>query len=233
MLGRLAVVALVALGLSLVADSSAAAISLNNAVVDFRPGDRPVKDVVVRNHGDKTAYIEVTLTRILKPGEQPEEAVDVDRKDTQLIIAPRKLVIPAGGRKTLRIISRHQALEKDAIYRAVVKPVGNDAGQTGKLGVKVVVAYGLLIMVRPQSLVRRLRAERAGKVITFFNDGNTNLELREGQQCVVNAKGEETCQSVSGSRLYAGGSQRVELPLDVPVQFHYRVAGELFSEVFN
>ena len=103
--------------------TASAGISLSNAVVDFAPKGRPVQDVVVKNHGKKTAYVEVTVRQILNPGKHPEKSEPVDKKDTKLVLSPRKLVIPAGGRKNLRIISRHRATDRDLVYRANVTPI--------------------------------------------------------------------------------------------------------------
>lgn len=217
----------------LTAGAVQAGISINNAIVDFRPGDRPVKDVLVRNHDGKPAFIEVTVVRVTEPGSQPEKQEPLGPKENTLLVSPRKLVIPPNGEKLVRIISRHQPLATDAVYRATLTPVVPEHQTGGKIGVQVVVAYGLLIFIRPQKLERRLEAERNGTMISFYNRGNTNLELRDGEQCITESTGETRCEAITGHRIYAGRSISLTLPFDAPIQFRYRMAGEFFVEAFE
>lgn len=217
------------LSLSLPAE---AAISISNAIVDFSPNSRNVQDVMVTNRGDKTEYVNVELVRVVKPGDSPEQAETVAVDDTRLIIAPRKMVLPPGGRRSVRIINRHTTHSSDVVYRATVKPATADPlTANSKLGVKVVVAYGILIFVRPRNLNVSLDAKRKGNQVTFYNRGNTNIDMREGEQCGTRNRA-QVCEELKGERLYPGKSHVLALPFDAPVKFNYKVAGETYSRVF-
>jgi P pilus assembly chaperone PapD len=224
------IILIVAGGVLPASDFAFAGISVSDAIVDFAPGSRPVRDILVRNHDKHPAYIEITARKILNPGLQPEQAEPLDKKSTDMIISPQKAVIPPGGRKTIRVVSRHGTVDRDVIYRATITPVNVPDKPNAKIGVKIVVAYGLLIIVRPAKPTPKLDARRTGKTLAFTNAGNTNIELLTGKQCPPGVTDESKCQKLSGERLYAGLSTTVSLPFDAPVEFTYRVAGENFAE---
>jgi P pilus assembly chaperone PapD len=148
-----------------------------------------------------------------------------------MLVSPRKLVIPPGGTKMIRFITRHTGLDKDEIYRATVTPIKPPAKAQGRLGVKIVVAYGVLVIIRPTNMKPQLEAKRTGTRITFRNLGNTNVELRSGSQC--DPQRPDSCKELSGQRVYAGAVWKQDLPYDGPLQFTYRVGGEHYARVFQ
>ena len=128
----------------------------------------------------------------------------------------------------LRIISRHGVVEKDVIYRAKVVPVEGRQSAAGQFNLNIIVGYGILVVVRPQKVDQTLHATRAGRELQVENPGNTNLEVRNFEQC---NPGSKLCKQVAGRRVYAGKTLKFELPFDAPAEFTYRVAGEYFSKV--
>jgi hypothetical protein len=99
----------------------------------------------------------------------------------------------------------------------VVGPV-----QSEDSGLKIVVGYDVLVLVRPAQPLAHVTASRAGRKLTFSNSGNVSVEVVDGRQCeAANAQ----CTQLPGKRLYPGASWTVDLPSDRPVQYTLKSPG--------
>ena len=218
-------------------DAYASKIALSTVIVDFNAKNKKSKrfiDVVVTNISEnETAYVEVKVNEILNPGTDDEKRVEVEKgaKDS-LIVSPQKMVIPPKAKKSLRFVTLHKDLKKDKIYRVNVAPVVGQVDAEGSNFIKVLIAYDVLVIVRPDQEVVDFDVKRNGKKITFTNKGNTNVLFRRAEQCPKNSSNPEQCKIIPGHRLYADTSFTQDLPFDTNVEYTYSVDGELKNATY-
>ena len=201
------------------ADPARAQIALERAIVDFSADDQRRSDIEVTNTGDETLFIEVTPRLVQDPGEPDEERVEVrNPRELGLLASPRRMVLEAGQRNLLRLSLLKRPVEKDRIFRVRVTPKFNDF-ETERTGVRVVVAYNMLVIARPPDAVADLVATRNGRELKLANRGNSNALFLSGEQC---APGGGDCQDLPTRRMYAGNEWTVTLPYDTEATWTVR-----------
>jgi P pilus assembly chaperone PapD len=202
-----------------------AEIALNQIIVDFVPGSPPVHDVEVRNLDEEREFVEVTVNRIGNPGGWPSERqTATNPAELGLIATPTKVVLPPKGAHVLRLIATQPNNEAERIYRVAVVPKVPEVADS-RSGVKVVVGYEMLVIVRPKEMRPALQAQRTGKRLTLKNVGNTNVLVPTVRQC----RGSD-CKATAGIRVYVGRTETIELPEDMAVEAVLAVAGKSWTE---
>ncbi len=198
---------------------------LSEAILHFEAGKPLRKDIEVENVGSETLYIQVTPTIVNDPGTEKEERVEFKNpREAGLLVSPNKIVVPPNSRKLVRFVVLKQPRETDAVYRVTFKPITNKlVSEKDQIGVKIVIAYQVLVLVQPPNPKPNLVANREGNTLHFKNKGNTNILLREGKQCPQDSKNEEDCEILRGNRLYAGNEWSVELPSSLPVEYYLSI----------
>jgi P pilus assembly chaperone PapD len=193
---------------------------VDRSIVIFEPDGPPREDVKVSNTGDEVIYVQVDVFSVDNAGSEQEKLSKVtDPKNLKLIATPNKMVIPAGGQKLIRIVNLEASNEEERIYRINVTPiVAPLSEETSQL--RIVVAYQILTIIQPDSPTATLVAQRDGKMVTFRNDGNSNILLSEGNQC--KSPGSTDCNELPSHRLYAGNSWNLDLPYDAPLTYSMR-----------
>lgn len=197
---------------------------LSEAIIHFEPGKPLRKDIEVENPSSENLYIEITPTVVEKPGTESEQRVAInDPRELGLLVTPNKLVIPPGGRKLVRLVSLQPLGEQERVYRVTFKPVVGDL-ETEQIGVKILVGYEVLVLMQPAAPEPNLIVTRNGKSLSFENQGNTNVLLREGKQCPDGAADDsESCKRLNGKRLYPGNSWSVDLPYSKAVDYQMSI----------
>ena len=72
-----------------------------------------------------------------------------------------------------------QPTEKDAVYRVTFRPVTNGViGEKGDIGVKVILAYQVLVLVQPINPNPDLIVKREGNQLKFKNKGVAIIDIR-------------------------------------------------------
>jgi P pilus assembly chaperone PapD len=175
-----------------------------------------VADIDVWNDSPDRAYVAVEPREILSPGTPVQGArKDPDPEKLGLLVAPARMILEPGQHKLLRIAAISPASDRERVYRLTVKPeVGRL--QSDKSGLKLLVGYDLLVLVRPADPHPHVSASRSGRSITFSNDGNVSVELADGRQC--QSPGKE-CTPLPGKRLYSGAQWTEPLKADGPVEY--------------
>jgi P pilus assembly chaperone PapD len=131
------------------------------------------------------------------------------------------MILEPGQRKLIRIASLGASADRERVYRVTVKPVVG-AIQSDDSGLKVVVGYDVLVLVRPAQPLANVAGSRSGRELAFTNSGNVSVELIDGRQCDgASAK----CTPLPGKRLYPGASWKVELPADAPAEYVLKSPG--------
>ncbi len=202
--------------------SAWAGMALDRSIIHMNAGDPESVDVTVSNNGDEPLYVDTEIVEVLSPGTKAEDRIPVGGSlDVPLLVSPNKLVVPPGQGRLLRIVNMAGHGDRERVFRVTAKPVPPPA-VAERSGVRVMVAYQLLVLVAPQSPKQDLQAHREGRNLVFENRGNVNVMLHSGLQCPPDVDPEadsKACVSFNGARLYAGNTWTLEVPHDTPVQF--------------
>lgn len=207
-------------------------LALSNVVIVFDDNQKMRKDIEVRNMGTEIMYVQVTPHIIKQPGTpQQTRHAYTNPREAGLLVTPNKLIIPPGKKKRLRFVNLDPNRTQEGVYRVTVSPVPVPVDKqkpTDKLvtGLKIIVAYEVLVLTQPKNPKENLVAVRKGKEITFENNGNINTRLRFGTQCPGNDPKAKECQSILGKRLYPGNKLVQKLPYDNAVEYHLKVQNE-------
>ncbi len=203
--------------LVLIATAAQADMSLDRSILVFDRGNAPRQDVEITNSSAENLYLETEILLVSQPGTEEETREQVlDPDDIELLVTPARLIVPPGARRLLRVVHLGEPPDVDRIYRVNVRPVVGPV-EAEATAIKVIVAYQLLIIVRPDNPKPDLLWQRDGRQIAFSNRGNSNILLFNGVQCPP--VGGDCIDLNTARRLYAGNDWSIELPFDAPVEF--------------
>lgn len=175
--------------------TASAQIALSQVIIDFQPGKDSRQDVEVWNKGSDRAYVAVEPAEIMNP------------ETLGLLVSPARMILEGGQRKLVRVAEIGAPPERERVYRVTVKPVVGTITAT-QSGLKVLVGYDMLVLVRPAHPQPSVSFSRSGDTGTFRNDGNVSVELIDGRQCDASGK---TCSELPAKRLYAGAQWSLPL----------------------
>ena len=200
----------------LVGAPARAELVLSELILELRPGKQVRRDVEVWNDSPERTFVSVEPREVLEPG-RPGQSVrqDPDPERLGLLVSPQRMILEPGQRKLVRIASLVTDEGRERVYRVMVKPVVAGV-QSEDSGLKVVVGYDVLVLVRPAEVRAGVAASRTGRKLTFRNTGNVSVEVVEGRQC---AKSQTQCSDLPGKRLYPGAAWSVDLPSDLPAEY--------------
>jgi len=192
-----------------------AEIVLSQLVVDLGSGQDRKADIEVWNNSDERAYVAAEPSEIVdagKPGETRRAETDPEKRG--LLVAPSRMILEPGQRRLIRLAPIGPRGSAERVYRVTVKPVaGALSGE--ETGLKLLIGYDVLVLLRPASIRPSLAAIRSGKRLTVRNDGNASVELIDGRQCAAKT----ACIELPGKRLYAGAEWTQDLPSDAPADY--------------
>lgn len=210
---RISVAFLLALTAQLWASSANAnSMLLDRMIVYFEPGKAPRQDIRVSNIGSGNLYLQTEVYKVLNPGSDNEERVRLtDPDEMKLLTTPQKSIVKPRGQRTVRVVSLETPKDQEAVYRITFRPVTADAEASGN-GIQLLVAYQTLIFVRPENPVYQVIAKREKDKVIFTNTGNSNVIMRNGEQCEGSSKESECIEITTGGRLYAGQNLTLDLP---------------------
>jgi P pilus assembly chaperone PapD len=216
-------------------NTASANIVLNKIIVNFDAGGSSREDVEVWNNSNtETMYVSSTVYKVNNPeNEKMEKIEQTDLLTSDLIVSPSKIILKPNERKIMRLITRTTAKDKDIVYRVKIAPSAGELDvsdvEKGKkaAGVKILIGYEMLIFMRPPQPHDDLKVTRSGKMATFTNAGNSNVDLREVTVCNDD---KTECQPIKAKRLYAGQTWTTELPRADGIIHVSKSVGMEFSE---
>ncbi len=213
-------IVLLSLGLM---NPTSATMLVSNSIIHFGPDQPSREDVEIENPTDEPMYIKIAPSVVHNPGTDAEtRELITNPKEAGLLVSPNKLVIPPGGRKLVRFVNLRPHADEEHVYRVAITPVVNEV-KANATGVKILIGYEVLVLTQPVNAQPGLIGERAGNTLSFRNEGNTNVLLREGYQCPFETDDKEQCEPLTGKRIYPGNNWSVSLPLDKPVEYYLAV----------
>lgn len=205
--------------LALFAVPAAAELAVSQLIVEFKADAPRAADIEVANNGEERSYVVVEPRELLHPGTPNEEGVATpDPAKLGLLASPARFILEPGQRRTLRIAAIGTPAAQERVYRVTVKPVTGDVAGS-ESGLKLLIGYDLLVLVRPPAARNAVRSDRSGSKLTLTNSGNASIELAEGKQCDGAGK---NCQALPAKRLYAGASWMQQLPLSTSGEYRVR-----------
>lgn len=202
---------------------------LSQLIVELRSVAHAREDVELWNNSPERTFVAIEPREIVNPG-LPLQGVrtDPDPEKLGLLVSPARMILEPGQRRLLRIGTLSQDTDREHVYRVTVKPVAG-AIQSTNSGLKIMVGYDVLVLVRPVSPAAKVSAVRTGRLLTFTNSGNVSVEIVDGRQC---NGGNAQCSDLPGKRLYAGAQWSVKLPFDAPAQYLLKSPGKVDRETY-
>ncbi len=189
--------------------ASQAEFIISSTILEFAAGKPEQQDVELISRGKENDYILAEVSEVVHPGTAHEQRKPVaDMAEPELLVTPDKTVLPPGGRKLMRFVLLASPGAAERIYRVALKPVIRGVENTDQVGLKVLVGYEVLVIVRPASLKPAYTARRKGNALVVRNTGNTNILFQGGRPCADGA----SCAPLPSERVYAGAEARLPLP---------------------
>lgn len=221
---------LLAAALLSLASPANAEMVLSQVIVDLAAGTSPHQDIEVWNSGSERIYVMAEPSEIVSAGKADERRIQIaDPEQLGLLVAPNRLIMEPGERKLIRIVTVAQRTGKERIYRVAIKPVMGDIAAAGS-GLKILVGYDALVIVRPTQPHSEITSSRNGNLLTLHNNGNTNAELFDGKQCDDTGK---NCVNLPPKRLYAGTSWDQTLTRSAPVSYTVKTGEAVATHTFQ
>jgi len=200
---------------------SCASMNIDKAIVVFKSDASPREDIEISNVGDETLYIQVEVFEVTDPGTENEQRIKVTNPDDiGLLVTPNKIIIPPHGHKLVRLVNLKPAVVNDRIYRIKFTPIVGPL-KASSTGVKIIVAYGVLVIVQPGEPDPQLEVIRTDTQLWVKNNGNTNALFQDGTQCPEDEN--EACQTLKSKRVYAGNEWVTELPSNQAVNYYVTI----------
>ena len=206
-------------GFLLISNVASAQLAIDRIIVDFSPNTPPREDVRLVNTSDEeTIYVQSSVVEVINPGQEDEQRVSpADLSDLGLLVSPERLVLPPGAQQLVRLVSLDPSREQERIFRVDFSPVTGEV-EAEETFVKLMVGYEALVIVRPDSPNPDIVSNREGNILSLKNKGNTNVFVDHINYC--ESDDEESCETISGNRLYADGAWDIELPGDGEIRFN-------------
>ncbi len=189
---------------------------INQAILEFNDtsGTQQDIDMISRSEGSDYVVTEVYEVRDAGLPSESKQLVD-DPGKSGLVVTPNKTILAGGSRQVLRFVLLDPLSDHERIFRVAVKPVVGDLGTSAKMGLKVLVGYEVLVIVRPATIAPQFTVERQGKMLTVKNRGNSNILLQPVEQCAANNP--KDCAQTPPARIYPQQMATVTLPYDAPL----------------
>jgi P pilus assembly chaperone PapD len=195
---------------------------LSELIVDLQPGKQSREDVEVWNNSPERSFVSIDPREIVDAGMPSQrDRRDPDPENLGLLVAPARMILEAGQRRLVRFANLSASPDREHVYRVTIKPTVG-ALKSAESGLKVVVGYDVLVLIRPVRPTVNVIGARNGRKLTFKNSGNVSVEVVEGQQC----SNGHACTSLPGKRLYPNAAWTLDLPADLPVSYTLRSAGQ-------
>jgi len=211
------------------ASPARADIVLSQLIVDLQPGQDSRQDIEVWNTGSDRAYVAVEPSEIVNPGSTTEQRRrDPDPEKLGLLVSPARMILEPGQRKLIRVAELQPPQDRERTYRVTVKPVVGKI-TSAESGLKILVGYDVLVLVRPAHSEPKVWTQRSGDELTFRNNGNVSVELVEGRACDPAGK---SCSDLPGKRLYPGAQWTERVPAGRQAQYTLKSPGQTSRKTF-
>lgn len=161
----------------------------------------------IRNTGDSTAYVRISVSEIIYTGNTKvqEKPLDMNMliqgKGEGLVASPARMMIPAAAVQANRLFyvgPRNKERYFRVRYVPIVPASGKEFGLSEKeisqyksglsAGINVMAGYGAIVTVRPRITHYSTDINEQGKEIVITNNGNSTVTLEGFVSCNKNKK---------------------------------------------
>lgn len=199
-----------------------ASLALDRVIVDLA-SDQPARaDIELTNEGEERMYVAVEPFEILHPDTEEQQRIELDLgSENALFVSPLRLILEPGEKRLVRIaaIGARPAIERT--FRVRIRPVvGEVVGEDD--GLKLLVGYDTLVLLRPASLTGQLDVQRKDDAIWIRNNTNTSYEFFDGKACSERLP---NCRELRPNRLYPGEVWQIAASPDEKIEFTRIVEG--------
>lgn len=165
---------------------------------DYLNGDRSTLLKRVRNGGDTTAFVKVSVFELVydRQGGITEVALDdLPLEQRPVIASPARLIVPASGMQTLRLLYRGERAQ-ERYFRVRFIPVVPERGDGFALSeedardyealkgrVEILTGFGSLLFVHPEGVQYRTEVARDAGGFTVHNHGSGTVVLDHFNDC--------------------------------------------------
>lgn len=169
------------------------------ALYDYLGADFSTLLKRVRNGGDSTAFVKVSVIELVYDQNGNAREVDLDDvplAERSLVVSPARLIIPAHGLQAIRLLYRGQR-DQERYFRLRFVPVlpeqgdgfalsaaeAKAYGDTLKAGVQLLAGYGTLLFVQPHRPRFETPIVRQDGRLLISNRGNATVVLDHLRHC--------------------------------------------------
>ncbi|WP_327438313.1 molecular chaperone [Pseudomonas donghuensis] len=210
--------------LMLMATTAVAGPELNiGTFYDYLDGGKSTLLKRVRNSGDTTAFVKVSVVELLYDNQGQAREVEMDGREALqrgLVVSPARLIIPANGMQAVRLLYRGER-DHERYFRLRFIPVLPEADDgfaisedeaeryenALKVGVNILAGYGSILFVRPQASLYQTEVEQEAGRFLIPNKGNTTIVLDHFNDC---AAGNQDCAPATKHHVLPGNVRAFE-----------------------
>jgi len=177
----------------------------------------------VRNGGDSTAFVKVSVVELVYEGSGAPREVALEGlalEQRGLVVSPARLIVPARGMQAVRLLYRGDR-DKERYYRLRFIPVLPEQGDgfavseaeaeeyrdSLKAGVNLLAGYGTLLFVRPNQPHYQTPIRRQAGALTVTNQGNATVVLDHFRQCQAL---DQLCEPATKHHLLPGRTRQFD-----------------------
>lgn len=195
----------------LVAPPANAGIEVSPSIVILEPKASQEAVITVTNAGDKITYVTTQPREVMARGETDEKLrIDLNPATLGILSTPAKLVLERGERRGVRVVAVNPPGPDDRVWRVKIAPAAGKL-KAGQSGVAFLIGYDALIIQRAANAAVAITGQRAGKILTLTNTGNSFGMISEIRHCPAIG---ECVKLPDTKRLYGGTNWSVTLPTD-------------------
>lgn len=196
--------------------------SLDQSVIFFKPGERPLRNVTVKSRSDVKLQLISRVEEVLDAGTEFERR----RESKEVLVSPHRFILNGNQSRTTRLIFSGKEPQKERVFRVSFLPTFlpqdiNNPEADDKL--TIFTGIGMLLFAQTDSPEFIVGWERKGDTLILSNTGNTNVYLAEGKACSGPLL--DSCRSLPQKRLYSQASLPLNIRADEEVTFRTESSG--------
>lgn len=179
----------------------------------------------IRNGGDTTAFVKVSVIELVYDAQGKPREVDLDSvplSERGLIVSPARLIVPARGMQAMRVLYRGER-DRERYFRLRFIPVlpeqgdgfalseaeAKAYGDTLKAGVQLLAGYGTLLFVRPERTHFDTPIQMRQGRLHLHNRGNATVVLDHVRHCAPTGL---ACATPTKLHLLPGRERELPVP---------------------
>lgn len=193
------------------------------SLYDYLDGNRSTSLKRVRNGGDSTAFVKVSVAEVVYGADGKHREIPMDglpAEQRPLVASPARLIVPAQGMQSVRLLYRGER-ERERYFRLrfiPVLPEVNDGFSVTakeadayqhelKAGLNILAGYGSMMFVRPADTRYQTDVKQDAMRLSVVNRGNATVVLDHVNDCTTDGK---QCEPATKHHLLPGSQRQFD-----------------------